>query len=318
VTNGAIASAQLAANSVATGNIQDNAVTAGKIASGQVVKSLNGLTDGVSLTQGANVTINTVGNSLEISAPAGGLNLPFSGSASSSGSIFTLSNSAAGAAAAFLGRVGVGTAAPATPLHVRGTSEGLRIDGQANGGANQAFVSFRHLNGTSSGYVGDGSGEDHIYLAADTGDVALLTSIGRVLTAKSNGRVGIGTTTPQSTLDVRGDIRFGPVAQFRAVGAPEDLRIVRGAVDSSGNILAGTGFDVLRLNTGIYRITFPTPFSDLPTVTATVDKQSYSAVEPVTAMSNGPGTAGQQIVYIQFSGGTSRDADFRFIAVGPR
>ncbi len=58
VTNGAIQNAQLAAS----------AVTAGNIASGQVVKSLNGLTDTVSLTAGANVTITPTGNTLTIAS----------------------------------------------------------------------------------------------------------------------------------------------------------------------------------------------------------------------------------------------------------
>src|SRR5207248_9531092 len=54
--------------SVGTSQIQDNAVTAAKIASGQVVKSLNGLEDAVNLTAGANVTITPSGNNLQIAA----------------------------------------------------------------------------------------------------------------------------------------------------------------------------------------------------------------------------------------------------------
>jgi hypothetical protein len=49
-----------------------NAVTAGGIASGQVVKSLNGLEDAVTLAQGPNVTITTNGNTLTIASTAGG------------------------------------------------------------------------------------------------------------------------------------------------------------------------------------------------------------------------------------------------------
>ena len=144
VTNGAIASAQLAANSVAAGNIQDSAITAAKIASGQVVKSLNGLTDAVSLTQGANVTINTVGNSLQISAPAGGLNLPFSGSASSSGSIFTLTNSGTGPAGVFLGRVGIGTSAPVLPLHIAAEEPVMLLHDTGANGTQVGYVDFRN------------------------------------------------------------------------------------------------------------------------------------------------------------------------------
>jgi len=60
------------ANAVGNAALQNNAVTADKIAVGQVVKSLNGLRDAVSLTAGANVTITPSGNSLQISATGGG------------------------------------------------------------------------------------------------------------------------------------------------------------------------------------------------------------------------------------------------------
>ena len=62
VTNGAIMNAQMAAN----------AVNANNIASDQVVKSLDGLADAVSLTAGTNVILTTNGNILQISASGGG------------------------------------------------------------------------------------------------------------------------------------------------------------------------------------------------------------------------------------------------------
>jgi len=54
------------ANGVSAGS-----VTGAGIASGQVVKSLNGLTDGVTLSPGANVTITPSGNTLTIASAAG-------------------------------------------------------------------------------------------------------------------------------------------------------------------------------------------------------------------------------------------------------
>jgi len=74
VTNGAIMNAQLAANAIATTNIQNNAITTNQIASGQVVKSLNGLHDAVTLSAGTNVTFSINGNTLQISAASGGTN----------------------------------------------------------------------------------------------------------------------------------------------------------------------------------------------------------------------------------------------------
>jgi hypothetical protein len=76
--------AQLANNAVALTNIQNgaitnrsltaNAVNATNIASGQIVKTLNGLTDFVILAAGTNVILATNGNTLQISATAGGTN----------------------------------------------------------------------------------------------------------------------------------------------------------------------------------------------------------------------------------------------------
>ena len=63
-----------AATATTASGVANNAVTASGIASGQVVKSLNGLTDGVSLAAGANVTLATNGNTLTLAA-SGGWNL---------------------------------------------------------------------------------------------------------------------------------------------------------------------------------------------------------------------------------------------------
>jgi len=61
-----------AANAVSSSSIQNNAITASKIASGQVVKSLNGFFDDVTLQAGANIALTPSGNGLSISATGGG------------------------------------------------------------------------------------------------------------------------------------------------------------------------------------------------------------------------------------------------------
>ena len=69
ISDGNVTNPKLAANSVTTGNIEDSTVTAAKIASGQVVKSLNGLTDAVTLSGGQNVTLTPSSiNNIQISA----------------------------------------------------------------------------------------------------------------------------------------------------------------------------------------------------------------------------------------------------------
>ena len=59
------------ANGVNNVAIQNNAVTAAKIAGGQVVKGLNGLQDAVTLSAGTNVTITPSGQTLTIAASGG-------------------------------------------------------------------------------------------------------------------------------------------------------------------------------------------------------------------------------------------------------
>jgi hypothetical protein len=61
----------IANNGVGTNQLADNSVTSSKIASGQAVKSFNGLFDNVSLVAGSNVTLTPSGNTLTISSLLG-------------------------------------------------------------------------------------------------------------------------------------------------------------------------------------------------------------------------------------------------------
>ncbi|HMF10486.1 MAG TPA: hypothetical protein VKJ00_15210, partial [Thermoanaerobaculia bacterium] len=71
IATGGVTSTELATNAVTSPKIAANSVTAGAIASGQVVKSVNGLFDGVTLAAGSNVTINKTGQTLTFSASGG-------------------------------------------------------------------------------------------------------------------------------------------------------------------------------------------------------------------------------------------------------
>jgi hypothetical protein len=62
----------IADNGVSNAMIANNAVTGAKVASGNVVKSLNGLHDGINLVAGSNVTITPSGSSITIAATGGG------------------------------------------------------------------------------------------------------------------------------------------------------------------------------------------------------------------------------------------------------
>jgi hypothetical protein len=91
----------IANGGVDTTQLASNAVRASKIASSQVVKSLNGLKDDVTLQPGSNITMTPSGNTLTIAATGGaaGLTLPYSGSGSSAhpSALFSVTNTGSGA-----------------------------------------------------------------------------------------------------------------------------------------------------------------------------------------------------------------------------
>ena len=119
IAAGAVGSNQIAAGSIGSAAIATDAVTAANIGSGQVVKSVNGLTDAVTLSAGSNITVTPIGNGLQIAASGGGVTtasvssgLSSNGmSASVSGNLLMLSGALSNlvAGGAF---VGIGTNSP--------------------------------------------------------------------------------------------------------------------------------------------------------------------------------------------------------------
>jgi hypothetical protein len=70
IANGGVGTNQLADNAVVAAKIADSAVTAAKIAPGNVIKSLNGLSDNVTFAAGSGITLTPAGNTLTIAATA--------------------------------------------------------------------------------------------------------------------------------------------------------------------------------------------------------------------------------------------------------
>src|SRR5260221_6054329 len=64
IAPGGVTATELASNAVTSAKIAANAVTAGAIASGQVVKNVNGVTDGVTVAGSGLITVNTANSTV--------------------------------------------------------------------------------------------------------------------------------------------------------------------------------------------------------------------------------------------------------------
>ncbi len=122
-----ITSSMIQNSTVNTVDLADNSVTSTKIASGQVVKSINSLKDDVTLAEGANITITPSANTLTISASGGGsLVLPYDGSTSSTPAFSVTSSSTENNAKAIHGII--------SSTSPGGYSAGLRGENQGTTG----------------------------------------------------------------------------------------------------------------------------------------------------------------------------------------
>jgi len=124
--------------------------------------------------------------------------------------------------------------------------------------------------------------------------------------------VGIGTSLPLAKLDVRGDIRLGASGQLSATAGVEALRMIRGAVAADGTITSGSGFSVNRFATGQYMVTFSSPFSAPPSVSAMAKFQSGAGYFLYENLENG------RVEIRAFSDNNLANCIFTFIVVGPR
>ena len=197
VTNGAIMNAQLATNAVASTNI----------ASGQVVKTLNGLKDFVALTTGANTALFTNGNSLQLSAVVPNV-VGFT-----SGGTFIVPTNVTRIKVEVWGGGGGGGNASSTPTH----------GGGGGGAGGYAFNVFNVTPGASfTVTVGGGS---------TAGVSGTSSGFGALISAAGGGAGGAGGSS--GGLGGSGGTTGGAIAPF--VGSPGD------AGNNSGTGAGGNG-----------------------------------------------------------------------------
>jgi len=221
------------------GNVSGGAISNAQIASGQVVKSLNGLKDNVTLAAGANVSLVTNGNTLHINSSGSGA--------------FSLNGTNAFYKA---GNVGIGTASPTDILQIDPNGFGGILVGGPEPG--RTYMDLR-VTAASGGY-------GRIQSVRSSG-----TAWGDISLNPFGGYVGIGTTTPHAKLELQSGfgtevLRFGySDNEYHAIstwysgvprlnsltfklgngpGATRNVMTLRG--DGSVDIPSGFGTEVIR------------------------------------------------------------------------
>jgi len=268
ITTGTLANARL--GQIPTANIADSAVTSAKIAGGQVTKSVNGLTDNVTLAAGSNISITPSGNTLTIASTGSG-GVSGSGIAgqialwNGTSSLATSQISQSG------GNIGIGLTSglPADRLTVQTASD------------NYGVV---HTNGSVSvgSFVGGTTGGGW-YGTKSNHSLSFFTNNSPAsLTIATNGKVGIGTTNPSAKLHVVG-------SDGGILGTATGISSGVSGVSAGGNGVFATGA------IGV--------FAD-GTVSG-VEAQSTSGVGVVAAASSSGGIALRTIGSSWFSGDTT-------------
>lgn len=156
-------------------------------------------------------------------------------------------------------RVGIGTAAPAVPLHVVGGAEALRLQNL------DAYISFYNSAGTiRTGYFQVATGASYFVNELNTPLSFATNNLPRLMIL-GGGNVGIGTTAPDSKLDVN-------------LGAAGALQLSYNDADGSAatkvlHTLSSTGVYTVDSTGSAAGVTFPDPIfmSGLPADTAHTD-----------------------------------------------
>ncbi len=254
--------------------------TAADVASGSVVKSLNGLKDNVGLAAGANVTLSTNGNTLTIASTGGA-------------GVWSLT----GGTAYYNGNVRVGPSNSTVNSKFPISTPHPFSSGQDYG--------FEHTDGIvrlitylDGGAAWVGTASPH--------PVVLCTD------CDHGGTAGVILDTA-GNLVVRGNLKFSSSPQLFSNGSAENLRTVRGTAHNIVNS-SGTGWSASWTAAGFLNLTFDPPFADNPTVVATAKVGGGKLVVTLVGLDS----SGAGLNISDPSTNESAFAEVCFIAIGPR
>ena len=128
------------------------------------------------------------------------------------------------------GNVGIGEAAPANLLHVKASDTGIAPHGSAQIVLEREGTNYLQFltaeNGTSGILFGDGSDVDvsKIYVDHNTTKMTFVNEASETMTLNGN-KVGIGTVTPDLTLDVTHATAAQYIATFQNTGSNLQLKL---------------------------------------------------------------------------------------------
>ena len=140
------------------------------------------------------------------------------------------------------GNLGIGVT-PSVKLHVKGSSDTLRIETTTARGGGNGFVSFYDPTGRK-GYFGYGGGTDELYLVNELGGVTLSGTAGTSsgLRVDASNNVGIGVSSLTHKLQVDGNVHVPLSRSFYCY----NTRFGMGTPDGSGlQVFTSTG-DTIR------------------------------------------------------------------------